>query len=121
MPIVTIKKCLNCDIAHEWLFDGITLKEQRLIKALIGMNGKEFAAAGDDLDPDALTALLYILHKRDKITVPFEDIDLNFNDFTMEPTDEERAQIEKLEAEMKAKADEAQAPKIGSGPTLKAA
>lgn len=121
MPTITIKKCLTCDIAHEWLFSGATLKELRMIKQLTGMNAAEFGTAGDDGDPDALAALLYVLHKREKITVPFEDIDVDFADFQMEATDEELAAMAELEEKMKAAADKVQAPKVQkSGQTVKA-
>lgn len=112
MPLIKIGKCLNCEVEHEWLFQGATLKELRLIKELTGMNGKQFATAGDDLDPEALAALIYILHKRDKINLKFEAVDLDFNDFDMEPTKEEAEEIAKLEKEMQAAAEEAQGPKL---------
>lgn len=114
MPVIRIKNCLNCDISHEWVFDGARLSELRMIKKLTGMNAREFAGAGDDLDPEALAALVYILHMRDKIKLQFDDVDLDFNDFTMEPTDEELAEIEKLEKEMQAANDAEQAPKVAS-------
>lgn len=114
MPVIKIQNCLNCEIAHEWLFEGATLRELRMIKKLTGMNAKEFAGAGDDLDPEALAALVYVLHMRDKIKIPFDDVDLNFNDFTMEPTEDELAEIEKLEKEMQAAADAEQSPKVVS-------
>jgi hypothetical protein len=89
MPFIRIQKCLNCGIKHEWLFDGTTLKELRNIKKITGLNLKGFGQAADDGDPEAIAALLYILHKRDKITVPFEDIDVDFKDFEQEPTEDE--------------------------------
>jgi hypothetical protein len=107
MPLIKIESCLNCEISHEWLFDGATLKELRMIKKLTGMNAKEFAGAGDDLDPEALAALVFVLHMRDKIRIPFEDVDLNFNDFTMEPTEDELKEIAKIEAEEKAAKEKA--------------
>jgi hypothetical protein len=123
MPVIKVKNCLNCGIEHEWLFSGATLKELRMIKELTGMNGKQFAMAGDDLEPEALAALVYMLHKRDRITVPFEDVDLDFNDFEMTPTDEELAEIDRLEKEMQAAAEKGQdpkSPKTQSGPPKKA-
>lgn len=123
MPLIKVKKCLNCGIAHEWLFSGATLRELRMIKELTGMNGKAFATAGDDLEPEAIAALLYILHKRDKITLPFEDVDLDFGDFDMEPTDEELAEIDRLEKEMQKAAEKGQDPKptkTRNGPRPKA-
>jgi len=121
MPLITIKECVNCDIDHEWIFDGASLRELRMIKKLTGMSQKAFAEAGDEGDPEALAALIYVLHKRDRITIPFEDVDLDFSKFTMEPTEEEKREYEELEQRMKAEADNAQAPKVElSGPTKKA-
>lgn len=123
MPVIKIEKCLNCGTKHEWLFSGATLKELRRIKELTGMNGKKFAEAGDELEPEALAALVDLLHKRDKITVPFADIDLDFNDFDMQPTEEELAEIDKLEKEMQKAAEKGQDPKprkTRNGPPLKA-
>jgi Zn-dependent oligopeptidase len=111
MPVIKIKDCLNCHIEHEWLFNGATLMELRTIKQLTGMNGKDFATGGDDLEPEALAALVYILHKRSKITIPFENVDLDFNDFEMIPTDEELAAIEELEKAMQKAAEAGQVPK----------
>jgi len=93
MPLVTIRDCLNCDIDHEWLFESMTLKELRVIKKLTGMGQKAFAEAGDEGDPEALAALIYVLHKRDKINVPFSDVDLDFTKFTMEPTEQELKEL----------------------------
>lgn len=91
MPIIRIKDCLTCHVPHEWLFDSARLKELRMIKSLTGMSAAEFAAAGDDGDPDALAALICILHKRDGITISLDDVDVDFNDFESVPTSEELA------------------------------
>ena len=97
MPLVTIRECLNCDIDHEWLFESMTLKELRLIKKLTGMGQKAFAEAGDEGDPEALAALIYVLHKRDRINIPFDDVDLDFTKFTMEPTEQELKELAAVE------------------------
>ena len=109
---ITIKKCLNCGVAHEWDFDSPKLKEMRTIKKLTGLAGQDFADGMMEMDPDALTAVIYILHKRDKITIPFDDIDLDFNDFDMKETEEERQSREKLEA-----AESGESGKAESGKT----
>jgi uncharacterized sporulation protein YeaH/YhbH (DUF444 family) len=117
VPIITVKKCLNCNVDHEWIFDGATLRELRVIKQITGMNQADFSAAGDNGDPEALAALLYVLHLRDKIRIPFEDVDLDFKNFAMEATEEEKAAI----AEWQAKNQETEAPKAENGQTKKAA
>ena len=119
MPFVKINKCLNCGIAHEWLFEGPTLREPRLIKKLTGQSGKEYMQSADDGDPDSLAALIYILHQRDKITVPFDEVDLDFADFDMVETDQEKAEREELEKEAKKVADAKWSAK--NGPTRKVA
>lgn len=122
MPIVRVKNCLNCGISHEWVFTGMTLKELRLIKQFTGFRANEFAEASGAGDPDAVAAMLYVLHLKDGIKVPYEDIDLDFHDFEMEPTEEEVAELEKLEKEAQSAAEAAQAPKVTqSGPKTKAA
>lgn len=98
MPLVEIKDCLNCQIDHEWLFESMTLKELRVIKKLTGMGQKAFAEAGDEGDPEALAALLYVLHKRDKINIPFADVDLDLTKFKMEPTEQELKELAAAEA-----------------------
>lgn len=103
--IITIKDCLNCHVDHEWIFDGATLKELRLIKKLTGMGQTAFAAAGDEGDPDALAALLYILHLRSKITVPFDEIDLDFSRFDMSLTEQEQREMDEAEKRLAATAD----------------
>ena len=117
MPLVTIRDCLNCKIDHEWLFDAMTLKELRMIKKLTGMGQKAFAEAGDEGDPEALAALIYVLHMRDRIKLPFDDVDLDFAKFTMEATEQEIKEAEAALAEM-----EQDDPKESvSGPTKKVA
>lgn len=109
MPVITIKQCLNCStvnnpVSHQWLFEGMRLKELRAIKTLTGLSSMAFAEASEEGDPEALAAMLYILHKRDKITVDFEEIDLDLNDFDMKETEQEKKDRLKAEAEEKRKA-----------------
>lgn len=105
MPIIKIDQCVNCSgadspVAHEFLFDGLLLRELRDIKKITGMGQAAFAKAGDDGDPEALAALLWIMHKRHKILIPFDDIDLDFNHFEMVLTAEEQEDYDKAEAEL---------------------
>lgn len=120
MPVITIEKCLTCGVSHKWVFESMRLKELRDVKKLTGMTVKEFAEKSDDADPDAITALVWVLHKRDKISVQFDDIDLDFSDFSMEPTEEEQRQIDELEKQMAAaELDGRESPKeatIENGP-----
>lgn len=115
MPLIKISKCENCGIAHEWIFDAPKLKELRDIKKLTGMSGNAFMEASDQGDPDALAALIYVLHKRDKITVNFDDVDLDFATLDIEPTEDEKKAAEEAK-----KAEEGKAPSTRSGRTGKA-
>lgn len=94
------------------MFDGATLKELRMVKQLTGMNARQFAEAGDDLDPDAIAALMVVLHKRDDITVALDDVDIDFSDFAMEPTEDEKKAIEEIEAKKAETADSDSGPKL---------
>jgi hypothetical protein len=94
MPMIRVKECKTCHTDHEWLFDGFDLKEMRRIKKLTKMTIKAFAEAGDDGDPDALTAMLKILHERIGVEIPMDDINLDFKNFSMEPTEDELAEME---------------------------
>ena|ERR1700744_1944704 len=121
MPIVKINKCLNCGVSHEWLFEGMTLKELRTVKKICGMGQTEFEKAGDEGDPEALAALLYVLHGRDKIKIDFDEIDLDFNDFKMDLTPQEQETLDAVEAQAKLNAKEGRDPKKPtSGPKQKA-
>jgi hypothetical protein len=111
--LVKINKCLNCEVSHEWEFDGATLRELRTIKRLTGLDFKAFAKASDEGDPEALAALLYVLHKRGKIEVPFDEIDLDFADFDMVLTADEQAASDRLEKAAEKAGKEALAAKNG--------
>lgn len=113
MPFIKISKCLNCDIAHEWLFDAPTLKELRSIKKLTGMNGNDFMDASDSGDPEALAALIYILHVRDGIKIPFDDVDLDFATLDIQPTEDEKEAEAKAVAAMQAETENPTSPENG--------
>lgn len=117
MPIVKISKCRNCDIPHEWLFESFTLKELRIMKKLTRLTQKTWAEAGAEEDPEAVAILLYLLHERDHIKIPFDDVDLDFADYEMIPTDEEQKRMDEAE---EAKAGPKDENKSESGPTNEA-
>lgn len=120
MPLIKITDCENCHIDHEWIFDAPKLSELRMIKTLTGLSQKAFAEAGDEGDPDALAALIYVLHMRDKIKIPFDKIELDFRNFSMEPTEQEQKEIDALLA-AESDEDPKEEMKPESGPTKKAA
>ena len=84
-----IKKCLNCGTAHEWEYDQPTLKELRFIKARTDLSGREFGEGLIANDPDAVTALMAILHQRSGVELRWEDVDLDFDDFEVIPDADE--------------------------------
>ncbi|HYS43631.1 MAG TPA: hypothetical protein VEM32_06585 [Geobacteraceae bacterium] len=87
-----------------------------MVKRLTGMNGLDFSNAFKVMDPDALAALMVILHARDKIKVSIDDVNIDFDDFGMEITPEEQDQVDRLEKEMKEAADRGMAPKASLPP-----
>lgn len=89
--IITIKKCLNCAAEHEWSYEQPTLKEMRHVKSRTGYSSAEFATGMSGGDPDAMTALIDLLHRREGISLRWDDIDLDYDDFEITPTDEEVA------------------------------
>jgi hypothetical protein len=116
MALITINNCCNCGVAHEWIFEGLRLKELRSVKKLTGLNGMAFEEAAEQSDPEALAALIWILHKRDKITIPFDDVDLDFTDFDMAETEDERQAREAAEAQEKALKGKGPAARNGRPP-----
>jgi len=87
--IVEIEKCRNCDIPHRWLYNEPTLMELRRIKQLTGWTARGLETALEETEPEAFAALLDLLHRREGIEIPFEQIDLDFDGFDMKPDKEE--------------------------------
>ena len=112
MPFIKIKNCKNCSIAHDWFFDSLDLQELRTVKKLVGLRATAFGEAMDEMDPDAIAALLFVLHKRNGIVVPFDDINLDFRDLDIETTEEEEREVADLEKRMQEAAEKGQAPKV---------
>lgn len=80
--IIISRKCLvpDCDGAdHKWEIERPTLREFRFIQETVGLDPDQFEAAmnegGTIQSIDAVLVLLAILHRRDRVIVPFEDID----------------------------------------------
>lgn len=119
MPLIKISKCENCGIAHEWIFDAPKLKELREIKALTGLSGNQFIEASDEGDPEALAALIYVLHKRIRILINFDDVDLDFSTLDIEATEEEKAEAAKAEKDSP-KVTQLKTRSRKSGPPVKA-
>jgi hypothetical protein len=90
--IITIQKCLvpQCEgAAHKWEFQRPTLRELERMEDVAGIDVDQFATGLTDvLSPGvsrlaikATLALADILHRRDGVRVPYEDIDIDIGDF----------------------------------------
>ncbi|MEU1596209.1 hypothetical protein ABZ468_25955 [Streptomyces sp. NPDC005708] len=89
--IVKIARCRNCNGAqHNWIFDQPTLLELRRIKKLTGLSAVTMGDAIDEGDPDAMAALLDLLHRRQNIVIPWDEIDLDFDALDMRPDAEDQ-------------------------------
>lgn len=90
-----ISECEGGD--HKWEFERPTLRELKRIQDLIGMNIEEFetgmnAMLSGDLTSkgiDMLLALVDLLHRRDGLRVPYDDIDVDFPTMDFEFDDHE--------------------------------
>ncbi|WP_435111871.1 hypothetical protein [Nocardiopsis synnemataformans] len=66
---------------QEWEWSGApTLSEARLIKERTGLTIKGFLEGFQEMDPDAITAMLYVLHRREGKAVAWDDIDCEIGD-----------------------------------------
>ncbi|MEV4000994.1 hypothetical protein [Actinomadura sp. NPDC049753] len=96
--IITIQKCLvpQCEgAAHKWEFETPTLREFQRMEKIAGISVDQFAGGLDDaLDTgitsaaiDAVLAMVDMLHRREGVKVPFEDIDIDPTDFKLDVAD----------------------------------
>lgn len=107
--IITIEKCLvpQCEgKPHRWEFERPTLRELERMEDVAGIDVDQFATGLTDvLSPGvsrlaikATLALADILHRRDGVRVPYEDIDIDIGDFdiTVDDNDveEEEGQVD---------------------------
>ena len=93
--IITIERCLvpQCEgAAHRWEFQRPTLRELERMEDAAGIDVDQFATGlSDILSPGAsrlaikaTLALADILHRRDGIRVPYEDIDIDVEEADLE-------------------------------------
>lgn len=80
--IIISRNCLVPDCGgadHKWEIERPTLREFRFIQETVGLDPDDFETAlnagGTIQSIDALLALLTILHRRDGLQVPFDDVD----------------------------------------------
>lgn len=80
--IIISRHCLVPDCGgadHKWEIERPTLREFRFIQETVGLDPDDFENAlnegGTIQSIDAVLALLTILHRRDGIRVPFDDVD----------------------------------------------
>lgn len=80
--IIISRNCLVPDCGgadHKWEIERPTLREFRFIQETVGLDPDNFENAlnegGTIQSIDAVLVLLTILHRRDGIRVPFDDVD----------------------------------------------
>ncbi|MCW2872560.1 hypothetical protein [Actinacidiphila oryziradicis] len=100
---VVIKNCRNCGTAHDWEFERPFLKEARFIDRTYGMNATQFQDGlneeGTHEALEATAALFDILHRREGIVIPQLEIDLDWEDLEVLPTEQEAEAAAKAEQE----------------------
>ncbi len=93
-------------VEHEWTFSGAPrLQEARWIKQRTGWSIKAFLDGLDEMDPDAVIALIVLLSARDGRKLSWDAVDLDpVEDFEIHPSEDEIAKVRAAEAEQEAKA-----------------
>lgn len=93
--IITLNNCSTpeCEGAsHRWEFERPTLREIQRIETTTGLDAEQFFAGMDSAGEGGITsvgikailALVDVLHRRDGVRAPFEDIDVDIVDFAIE-------------------------------------
>lgn len=87
-------------VVHEWDWSGAPrTQEGRWIKERTGWTTKMFLDALEDLDPDAVIALLCVLAARDGRKLKWDEVDVDpVNDLEFIPTQNELDKVRELEA-----------------------
>ncbi len=91
-------------VTHEFEFSGSPrIQEARWIKQRTGWSTKKFLDALDELDPDAVIALLCILAARDGRKLSWDKVDLDpVTDLELLPSEDELARVREAEAAQRA-------------------
>jgi hypothetical protein len=97
---VIIKWRENSETTHEWDWSGAPkVQEGRWIKERTGWSTKGFLDALEDLDPDAVIALICILSARDGRKLKWDEVDLDpVSDLEFIPTKDELDKVREVEA-----------------------
>lgn len=104
------------EIEHEWEWSGAPrVREAKWIKERTGWTTKAFLDALEDLDPDAVIALICVLCARDGRTIKWDEVDLDpVNDLDFVPTKDELDKVRELEAaQAAASAGKGSIPPVG--------
>lgn len=75
-------------------FRHLMLAEMRVVQRATQLRPGDFVTALTEGDPEALTALVVLMEKRQGRVVRFEDVDIDLGAFEAEPLDEERGDDE---------------------------
>lgn len=90
----------DSETTHEWTWSGAPkVQEGRWIKERTGWSTKGFLDALEDLDPDAVIALICILSARDGRKLKWDEVDLDpVSDLEFIPTKDELDKVREVEA-----------------------
>lgn len=94
-------------VTHEFDFSGSPrIQEARWIKQRTGWSTKKFLDALDELDPDAVIALLCILSAREGRKLSWDAVDLDpVTDLELLPSEDELQKVREAEAAQRAVAE----------------
>ena len=90
--------------------DDILNIEAIMIKKKTGLDFQPWLEAMGRMDPEAITAFVWVAKKRVEPTTRYEDIQFRLASIEFEETDEEKAKREAAEAEAAGPKDEDEAP-----------
>lgn len=95
-----IIKWTEGEVVHEFEWSGSPrTQEGRWIKERTGWSTKKFLEALEELDPDAIIALIIILSGREGRKIKWDEVDIDpVNDLDWIPTEEEKKKIEEAAA-----------------------
>lgn len=90
----------DSETTHEWDWSGAPkVQEGRWIKERTGWSTKGFLDALEDLDPDAVIALICVLSARDGRKLKWDEVDLDpVSDLEFIPTKDELDKVREVEA-----------------------
>jgi len=107
-----IIKWTEGEVVHEFEWSGSPrTQEGRWIKERTGWSTKKFLEALEELDPDAIIALIIVLSGREGRKLKWDEVDVDpVNDLDWIPTEEEKKKINEAAAEEAARSGKSLLP-----------